>query len=232
MKPALSIIIPTLNEAIGIQELLLSLAPLRKKGCEIIVIDGGSRDRTKEIASPHADSVINAPKGRAFQMTTGAEKANSDILLFLHADTFLPDDAINLILKGIDKGHHWGRFDIQLTGNHSILKLIALMMNWRSRLTGIATGDQGIFVTKKAFEEVGRFPEIALMEDIAISKKLKLLGKPYCITEKVTSSWRRWEKHGVFRTMVLMWILRLMYFLGANPEKLALIYSRGFVWKR
>ena len=227
----ISIIIPTFNEASGIQKHLSALQPLRKE-CEIIIADGGSHDGTETLAKSSVDQLIESPKGRARQMNAGAIHARGDILLFLHADTFLPDNALPLIGKGIGNGACWGRFDIKLTGSKPMLKVIAQMMNWRSRLSGIATGDQALFVTRQAFDKVGSFPDIALMEDIAISKKLKKIGRPACLKEKVISSGRRWEKYGLFRTILIMWWLRLLYFLGTKPEYLSQLYSRGIFWKQ
>ena len=227
----ISIIIPTLNEASGIQKHLSALQALRKE-CEIIIADGGSHDGTKRLAVSSVDQLIESPNGRARQMNAGANHARGNILLFLHADTFLPDNGLSLIQKGISDGACWGRFDINITGSSPILKVIAQMMNWRSRLTGIATGDQALFVTRQAFDEIGRFPDIEIMEDIAISKKLKKLGTPLCLREKVNSSGRRWEEFGLFRTILIMWWLRLLYFLGAKPEYLSQLYSRGIFWKQ
>jgi len=225
-----SIIIPVLNEALTLPSCLEALQPLRQQA-EIIIADGGSRDATVTIAEGLADRVVRAPKGRALQMNAGARLAKGNILLFLHADTVLPDNALRLIEQHLARGRHWGRFDIRLRGRPVLLKVIAWMMNWRSRLTGIATGDQVIFVTRQAFFGVGGYPEIALMEDIALSQLLKAIGPPLCLREKVTSSGRRWETFGVFRTILLMWSLRLRYFFGADPAELAKLYQRGQLWK-
>ncbi|WP_024297447.1 TIGR04283 family arsenosugar biosynthesis glycosyltransferase [Methylomicrobium lacus] len=225
-----SIIIPVLNEALALPSCLGALQPLRHQA-EIIVADGGSRDATVAIAEALADRVVRAPKGRALQMNAGARLAKGDILLFLHADTVLPDNALRLIEQRLARGGQWGRFDIRLRGRPVLLKLIACMMNWRSRLTGIATGDQVIFVARQAFFGVGGYPDIALMEDIALSQLLKAIGPPLCLRAKVTSSGRRWEAFGVFRTILLMWSLRLRYFFGADPAELAELYQRGQFWK-
>lgn len=222
-----SIIIPTLNEE-NIASCLLPLQPLRSN-CEIIIVDAG----TSSSNFPHAhlaDKIISSAKGRARQMNLGASHASGDVLIFLHADTYLPDHALQLIEHHLGS-KQWGRFDIQLSGNHVMLKVIARMMNARSRLTGIATGDQTIFVTRHAFEAVGQYPEIALMEDIALSKALKKISPPLCLDAKVTSSGRRWEHFGIYRTILLMWTLRLRYFFGADPQRLAELYSRGRFWK-
>ena len=224
---SLSIIIPALNEAEKIPALLDSLQPLRQRGVEVVIADGDSTDNTAALARNRADRIITSPPGRARQMNAGAAVANGEILCFLHADTRLPENADGLIIDGLTRSRRsWGRFDVSITGSHPLLRLIAHMMNWRSRLTGIATGDQCLFVTRSLFEAAGHFPEIALMEDIAFSRQLKIYGAPLCITHRLTTSGRRWEKHGVWRTMVLMWRLRLAYWLGADPDKLALQYAR------
>ena len=224
---SLSIIIPALNEAGNIPALLDSLQPLRRRGAEIVVVDGGSTDATADLARNRADRVIAAPAGRARQMNAGARAARGEILCFLHADSRLPEGADGLMIDGLARSRRsWGRFDVRIDGRHPLLHVIARMMNWRSRLTGIATGDQGLFITRSLFEAAGRFPEIALMEDIALARRLKRYGPPLCIAHKLTTSGRRWEKHGVWRTMLLMWRLRLAYWLGADPDKLALQYGR------
>jgi rSAM/selenodomain-associated transferase 2 len=225
-----SIIIPTLNEEKTIQSCLLALQPLRRE-CEIIIVDGDSIDNTLILAVPLADKVIASAKGRAKQMNNGARYASGDVLIFLHADTSLPENAFHLILQNIRNPRHWGRFDIQLSGDHFMLKVIAQMMNWRSRLTGIATGDQVIFVTNRAFNKAGQFPEINLMEDIALCKKLKKISPPICLKAKVISSGRRWEHNGIFKTMLLMWSLRLRYFFGADPQTLAFLYVNSVFTK-
>ncbi|MGA0023247.1 MAG: TIGR04283 family arsenosugar biosynthesis glycosyltransferase [Burkholderiales bacterium] len=224
---SLSIIIPALNEAGNIPELLERLQPLRRRGVEVVVVDGGSTDATATLAEAGADKVLITAPGRARQMNVGAAAAGGEILCFLHADSQLPDNADGLIIDGLSRGRRsWGRFDVRIAGNHAMLDVIAWMMNWRSRLTGIATGDQGLFVTRSLFEAAGRFPEIALMEDIAFSRQLKVYGPPLCLSHRLTTSGRRWEKHGLWRTMLLMWRLRLEFWLGADPDKLALRYAR------
>lgn len=229
-KMRFSIIIPTLNEAKSIVNCLTALQALREN-CEIIVVDGGSKDKTAEFAKPLIDKLISSTKGRALQMNAGAEFAEGDVLIFLHADTFLPNDALTQISRAITNDRRWGRFDVILSGSHPMLNAIAFFMNLRSRLTGIATGDQVIFVDKPLFNSAGQYPVIPLMEDIALSKKLKLIGSPACLTSKVTTSGRRWEQYGVFKTILLMWNLRLRYFLGEDPQVLADLYKRGKLWK-
>lgn len=220
----LSVIMPVLNEAGGIEEALTSLAPLRTRGVEIVVADGGSSDATVALARPLADLVIAAPRGRGVQMNAGAAASGGDVLLFLHADTHLPRDADALIRDGLVRsGCTWGRFDVRIAGAHPLFPVIAAMMNLRSRITGIATGDQAIFISRAAFG--AGFPEIALMEDIAMTKRLKRAGPPLCISSRAVTSGRRWEKHGVMKTILLMWRLRLFYFLGANPARLVRSYA-------
>lgn len=225
-----SIIIPTLNEELSIVNCLMALQPFRYC-CEIMVVDGGSTDKTKLLAKSLADKVIISAKSRAIQMNTGAQRAVGELLIFVHADTFLPQDALNQITMAINGNWQWGRFDVRLSGGHPMLKVVASFMNWRSRLTGIATGDQVIFVDKHLFESVGQYPAIPLMEDIALCKKLKKICPSACLKAKVTTSGRRWEQFGVFKTIVLMWNLRLRYFLGADPQTLALLYDKGHKWK-
>jgi rSAM/selenodomain-associated transferase 2 len=222
---SLSIIVPTLNEAAGIGAALAALQPLRALGHEVVVVDGGSGDGTPDLAAPLADRVANAPRGRASQMNAGARLAAGDVLLFLHADTRLPPRADRLVLDGLaGSGRAWGRFDVYIDGRHRLLRLVAALMNVRSRMSGIATGDQAIFVRRDAFVSVGGFPELPLMEDIAFSAALKRVSRPLCLHERVLTSGRRWESRGVMRTIALMWWLRLRYFLGASPERLAEIY--------
>lgn len=222
----LSIIIPTLNEAESIVATLMPLQLLRQQGHEVIISDGGSSDATIALSQPLVDRIINTGRGRASQMNRGALQASGEVLLFLHADTLLPDGAAQLIEEALSN-KTWGRFDVRLSGAHPLLRLIEFMMNWRSRLTGICTGDQALFIRQGLFRGVGGFPEIALMEDIAISTALKPQSRPACITVPVTTSSRRWESRGILRTMVLMWRLRLAYFLGADPQRLASRYQKG-----
>ncbi|MFL5071736.1 MAG: TIGR04283 family arsenosugar biosynthesis glycosyltransferase [Xanthobacteraceae bacterium] len=224
--PGLSIILPVLDEADIIADALAALAPLRQRGAEVIVVDGGSRDGTVDLARPAADRVIASPRGRAAQMNAGAALARGAVLLFLHADTRLPGNADALVLAGLERsGRAWGRFDIAIAGRSPLLAIVAAAINLRSRLTRIATGDQAIFVSRDVFAAVGGFPDIALMEDVALSRALKRISRPVCVAAKVTTSGRRWEQHGVLRTVVLMWRLRVAYFLGAEPATLARRYG-------
>ena len=221
----LSIVIPALDEAAGIGATLALLAPLRAAGHEVIVVDGGSGDGTPDLARPLADRVLGAPRGRASQMNAGADAASGDVLLFLHADTRLPPGAERAVLEGLAaSGARWGRFDVRIEGRHPLLRLVAWLMNRRSRLTGIATGDQAIFVARDAFAAIGGVPPLALMEDVELSRRLKRVSPPLCLRERVVTSGRRWESRGVLRTVALMWWLRLRYLLGASPERLRRIY--------
>jgi len=218
----LSIIVPALNEAAGIVAALEALAPLRTRGHEVIVADGGSADGTPALAAPLADRVLAAPGGRASQMNAGAAAASGDVLVFLHADTRLPDGADRMIAQC---GGRWGRFDVRIDGRSPLLAVVAFFMNLRSRLTGIATGDQAIFVARAGFPG---FPAIELMEDVAFSRAMKRIAPPACLRARVVTSGRRWERRGVVRTIVLMWRLRLGYFLGERPEELARRYAGQF----
>jgi rSAM/selenodomain-associated transferase 2 len=213
----LSIVVPALNEAPGIRAALEALAPLRARGHEVIVADGGSEDGTTDLARSLCDRMLDAPRGRALQMNAGARVAEGDVLVFLHADTVLPPDASEVIFRST-ANHVWGRFDVEIEGRHPMLKYIAWSMNLRSRATGIATGDQAIFVRRDAFPG---FAEIPLMEDVAFSKAMKRRGPPACLRARVRTSGRRWESRGVLRTVLLMWRLRLAYALGAEPARLA-----------
>ena len=223
--PELSIVMPVLNEEIGIAVALDVLASMRSRGAEVIVVDGGSADRSVELAGAFADQVLGAPRGRASQMNVGAAAARANVLLFLHADTRLPEGADRMVVKAIESGHHWGRFDVRIEGKSAWLSVVATLMNWRSRLTGIATGDQAIFVSRVALEAAGGFPEIPLMEDIELSRRLLRTGRPACLAARVTTSGRRWEAQGVWRTILLMWWLRLRYYFGADPRRLVLEYG-------
>lgn len=221
---SLSIIIPVLNEASNIGATLSEIA--EKSDAEIIVVDGGSVDNTVELARQFPCKLLSATSsGRAAQMNLGAKHATGSILLFLHADTILPDHFSQTIDSALDSDEKvWGRFDVSLSGKKPVFRLIAFMMNMRSRLTGIATGDQAIFVKRKTFLSVGGFEEIPLMEDIALSQRLKKMSQPVCLKEKVKTSSRRWEKNGVWKTIFLMWQLRLAYFFGVSPAALVKKY--------
>ena len=226
MAPKISIIIPVLNEAGCISQTLSALQALRTAGHEVVVVDGGSEDDTIALCQPLSDHVIKAPRGRSRQMNVGAQAATGEIFLFLHADTFLPQDGDRLILDGLRQhDRSWGRFDIRLSGTQLFLRIVECLMNWRSRLTGIATGDQALFVKRNLFEAVGGFPDIDLMEDVALSRILKRFGPPLRLRERVMTSSRRWEENGILRTVFLMWRLRIYYALGSNPQHLARWYG-------
>jgi rSAM/selenodomain-associated transferase 2 len=222
----LSVIVPALNEAAAITTTLLALQPLRARGHQVIVVDGGSHDLTVELSRPLADRVIQTRPGRATQMRAGADVAAGSVLWFLHADTIAPENADTLMVRALRLARTgWGRFDIQLSQTRPLLRCVAWMMNQRSRLSGIATGDQGIFVRRRLYDDVGGFPEIPLMEDVAISRALRRHGRPASIRQPLVSSPRRWHAHGVLRTILHMWALRLAYFLGVSAERLATYYK-------
>ncbi len=221
----LSIVIPTWNESTSIVSTLQPLQALRKQGHQIIVVDGGSRDNTRQLAQPLADIVEKSAPGRAHQMNTGANLAIHQVLLFLHADTTLPGNFITLIEENLQTG--WGRFNVRLSGKKTMFRVIEFMINLRSTVTSVATGDQAIFVTRQLFTQVGGFAEIALMEDIELSKKLRTQAKAACIKTPVITSSRRWEHYGIWKTIWMMWSLRLRYFLGASPDMLSQLYRKS-----
>lgn len=222
---ALRIVVPVFNEGSTLAARLKALAPLRARGVELVVVDGGSTDATWAIASALADQVLLAPRGRDSQMNAGAKNSTADALLFLHADTQLPSGADQLIAAALQAGSHWGRFDVRIEGTHAALRVVARLMNLRSRLTGIATGDQAIFVKRAVFESLGGFADMPLMEDVELSTRLRRRGAPACIQTPVVTSGRRWEQQGVWRTMALMWWLRAAYFFGADADGLARRYG-------
>ncbi|KFB69914.1 TIGR04283 family arsenosugar biosynthesis glycosyltransferase [Candidatus Accumulibacter vicinus] len=224
-RPFLSLILPVLNEAATICAQLALLQELRSRGVELLLVDGGSCDGTPDLARPGVDRLLESPRGRATQMNAGAHASQGEVLLFLHADTTLPPAADELIRAAMTDDVAWGRFDVRIDGRQPLLRVVESMMNWRSRLSGIATGDQGIFVRREVFERLGGYPELPLMEDIALSRQLKRIARPVCLRERVLTSGRRWQKHGVLRTILLMWRLRASYFLGADPQQLAIRYG-------
>jgi rSAM/selenodomain-associated transferase 2/rSAM/selenodomain-associated transferase 1 len=221
----LSIVMPVLEEGDALAAALRRLRLLRQRGVELVVADGGSQDETWAIARAHADQLVLAQRGRAAQMNAGASCSSGDVLLFLHADTELPPAADALIDAALAHGAHWGRFDVRIDGPEAALRLVERLMNWRSRWTGVATGDQAIFVRRDVFEACGGYADLALMEDVELSKRLRRGSRPACLREPVVTSARRWQRHGVWRTIALMWRLRLEYFLGADPRRLALRYG-------
>ena len=220
----LSIVMPVLDEATDIDAALAALAPLRAEGHQLIVVDGGSRDGTLSQCTGRADVVLQAPRGRASQMNIGAARAQGDVLLFLHVDTRLPIDAAAVIEQSIEAGAAWGRFDVTITGRSLMFPLIAALMNQRSRWSGIATGDQAIFVRRELFERIGGYADLPLMEDIELCKRLRACSAPACLRQRVLTSGRRWEQRGVWRTVLLMWRLRWRYWRGEPAEALARAY--------
>ena len=223
--PLLSIVIPALDEAGGIQATLRALQPLRARGVQVVLADGGSRDGTPALAAPLVDEVVVGPRGRARQMNAGAAAARAPLLLFLHADTRLPEQADRLVRDALGGGAGWGRFDVVIEGRPPMLRVVAALMNRRSRWTGIATGDQAIFVRRDWLQQVGGVPDQPLMEDVELSRRLLRLGPPACLRERVTTSGRRWEQRGVWRTILLMWRLRWRYWRGESAQALARDYE-------
>ncbi len=220
----LSVIVPTLNEEAEVAAALLSArAPAV---CEILVVDGGSSDATVGIARQHADIVIGAPCGRARQLDDGARLARGDVLLFLHADSVLPHGFDHAVVQALsDERVVGGRFDVCLAPGGALLWLTGELLNLRSRLTRISTGDQAIFVRRGVYGAIGGFPQIPLMEDVAFSRALKRYGQVTCLRERVVTSSRRWRRHGVVRTILLMWSLRFLYFCGVSPHRLRRVYT-------
>lgn len=219
----ISIIIPVLNEIDTIGHLLGDLQALRQRGHEVILADGGSEDGTVQCAAGLVDQVVQTTPGRARQMNAGAEQAQGDMFWFLHADSVIPPQADKQVAACTAGG--WGRFDVRLSGNHLLLRIVERLMNLRSRLSGIATGDQGIFVSRALYETVGGLPVLPLMEDIEFSKRLKKIVSPHCLRAQLTTSSRRWETRGIIRTIVLMWLLRAAYAVGIPARRLATYYA-------
>ena len=225
MPPSrLSIVMPALNEAGAITATLEALAPLRRQGHELIVVDGGSSDATATLAAAHADRVLGSARGRARQMNAGAAAASGEVLLFLHADTRLPAQAAAAIHQALRGGARWGRFDVTIEGRSAWLPVVGFMMNWRSRLTGIATGDQALFVQASLFREIGGFAPLPLMEDIELTRRLRAVARPACLRERVLTSGRRWDTRGAWPTIWLMWTLRWRYWRGTPADELARAY--------
>lgn len=220
---SLSIVVPMVDEAATLPELLTHLAAWRDRGCEIVLVDGGSRDDSVAIARAAGFRVLVAERGRARQMNAGAAACGGDILLFLHADTRLPEDA-DAKLRAVQAGHAWGRFDVRIDGRPRMLRVVAALMNLRSRSSGIATGDQAIFVQTALFHSLGGYAVQPLMEDVELSRRLCKVSKPACLKERVLTSGRRWETRGVWRTILLMWRLRWAYWRGVPAERLAEAY--------
>ena len=224
----IAIVVPVLNESLVLQRLIGDLARLKENAnpdFELVFADGGSTDNTTALIQDAGLRVIYSAKGRAWQMNAGAGQTTAEVLLFLHADTRLPKNALTEIESNLTGNICWGRFDVRIAGEHWMLAVVSSMMNWRSRLTGIATGDQAMFMTRNAFQKIGGFPEQALMEDIEASRHLRQFSRPACITSPVITSGRRCETRGVWTTIVLMWRLRWAYWRGQSPQKLAELYA-------
>jgi rSAM/selenodomain-associated transferase 2 len=221
----ISLIVPILNEIKILPEFLFQLQKIEHEDCEILFVDGGSYDGSEQFVANMNFTVFNSAPGRARQMNLGASKAQGEIFVFLHADTNLPSDGLEVIQREFQQERHqWGRFDVTIVGRSPWLKVVAFLMNFRSRLSAIATGDQAIFIRRSLFMAVGGFPDQPLMEDVELCRRLKAECRPVCLRERVQTSGRRWETRGVGRTVLLMWLLRWQYWRGVPPEKLALIY--------
>ena len=218
-----SIIIPVLNEEKSIKALLQQLQIYREQGHEVIVVDGGSHDKTVSISKPLVDKLLSSKPGRALQMNLGANQSNNEVLWFLHADTLIPNSAIEQIQNDLCK-KDWGRFDIKLSGSNFLFRIIEVLINLRSCFFAIATGDQGIFVRRKIFDSIDGYKNIPLMEDVELSKNLKKLSRPVCIHKELITSSRRWEKKGILKTVFLMWRIRFLYWLGVPSSTLARLY--------
>lgn len=214
-----SVIVPVLNEEKHLESLLQTLY-----GTETIIVDGGSTDRSTSLAQKFNVTFLSSAKGRAQQMNTASKQASGEVLIFLHADTRLPIGWREMMADFSNSNNAWGRFDVKFDQQSAALWIIAKMMNWRSRISGICTGDQAIFIRREVFERINGFADIPLMEDIEISRRLRMISKPYCVTCEVVTSGRRWRENGVLRTVLLMWWLRLQYFWGVSPEKLVKRY--------
>lgn len=225
--PQLSVIIPVRNEAQVLPRLLDDLSALRAAGAELVVVDGGSSDGTCELALGRADQLLRTAPGRALQMNAGAAVARGEYLWFVHADTRVSAESFSRLQSVLDERPLWGRFDVRLSGGGLAFRVIGWMINLRSRLTGIASGDQGIFVTRQGFDALGGYASIPLMEDLQLCRRLRAQARPRCLRPPLSTSSRRWEEKGIWRTVVLMWCLRLAYYCGVSPEKLARQYRRG-----
>lgn len=227
MTPLLSVVIPVRNEALALPCLLDDLAGLRAAGAELIVVDGGSSDGTCELTRGRVDQLLSAGAGRALQMNAGAAAARGEYLWFVHADTRISSESLNNLQAALSARPLWGRFDVRLSGSGLALWVIGWMISLRSRISGIASGDQGVFVLRQQFEALGGYAQIPLMEDLQLCRRLNALARPRCLRPPLLTSSRRWERHGIWRTVLLMWCLRVAYYCGASPEKLARQYRRG-----
>lgn len=227
MTPLISVVIPVRNEAQALPGLLDDLADFRATGAELILVDGGSGDGTCELALGRVDQLLRTAPGRALQMNAGAAVARGEYLWFVHGDTRISAESLSRLQKALSERPLWGRFDVRLSGPGLALRLIGAMISLRSRLSGIASGDQGIFVAHQHFDALGGYAQIPLMEDLQLCRRLKTLARPRCLRPPLSTSSRRWEQNGIWRTVLLMWCLRLAYYCGASPEKLARQYRRG-----
>ncbi len=223
--PRLSVIIPCLDEGRCLERCLQDLQPLRSSGHELILVDGGSERERLAKLEPLVDRLLHSAPGRARQMNFGASQASGEVYWFLHADSRISKRLDHEILAVAPGRESWGRFDIRLSGTHPLFRIIETMMNWRSRISAVATGDQGIFVHHDLFEQVGGFPRQPLMEDIEISRRLKRHAPPRCLPGPLLTSSRRWESRGIVRTIGLMWMLRFAYWAGVDPRRLARLYA-------
>ncbi len=223
--PKISIIIPALNEAETIEQTLSCLQQMRRRDCEVVLVDGGSRDATMALSQPLADRILACEKGRANQLEYGVKHSNAPVIWFLHADTLAPENADEVIEAALKQPNAtWGRFNVRLDGRHVLFRMIEKMINYRSCITGICTGDQGIFVRRDTLEAIGGVPRQALMEDIELSKRLKTTASPLCMKQILVTSGRRWQEKGIIRTILLMWYLRAAYVFGVPAERLARYY--------
>jgi len=220
----ISVIVPVLNEEKTIATTLAALVTLAPY--EIIIVDGGSMDQTRELAAQFQVKIISSERGRGQQMNRGAGAARGDVLLFLHADTRLPASAFSDISAALSEPCYLGgRFDVELAGEHWLLPLVGRMISYRSRISKVATGDQAIFVRRQVFERMRGFPDMPLMEDIAFCRTLKRLGDVACLRSRVVTSARRWEVDGVWRTIFRMWTIKLLYLVGVSPARLKQFYA-------
>jgi len=225
-ESGVAVVIPLLNEAVALPQLLQGLRECDAD--ELVLVDGGSSDETQEILQESGLRWLTSKCGRGAQMNAGVRVCESEIILFLHADTDISSSHIDILRELAAKpAYVGGRFDVRLSGAHPALRVIEWFINLRSRLSRISTGDQAMFVRRDVFEAMGGFADIALMEDIEFSRRLKRLGRIACIRRTVCTSSRRWERHGIIRTMLLMWRLRLFYWLGVPAERLARIYREA-----
>lgn len=219
-----AIVIPVLNEAEQLRILLPQLQHLKAEWL-LVVVDGGSRDETATIANKHAHYCLSSTKGRAPQQNAGARHLRplldaSALLVFLHADTRLPEHFSQAMHSFQESSSGWGRFDLRLSGSQPCFRVIERLINWRSRLTGIATGDQALFFKLDFFFHLQGFPQQPLMEDIEICLRAKKQSRPFYSSAKVTTSSRKWEREGILRTIVLMWCCRAAYFFGVSAERI------------